>query len=402
LDKWEAYLLGQRFHDETDHKPLEWIRTTRDPRERLARWVLRLQEYNFTTRVVPGKEHDLADWLSRPEFEDEAPTITSGANSLVVQLDPGRSHFERLSLNEAGISSWNDTDSDVMLSVIPGVLRRKLIVKCHEVARTGCTKTYDLPRQKAYWAGMRSEVMAYVASCKRCRLRRGHTTRATHPMEPIFASEIGWLWSVGVMGHPGNDQRELIYRDNAKHLSRWVETAEVPSQRATTITGVVMNEIATDNGAPKMILAHQGPCFGSEELRSCLQIQATRSLRTAPYHPETTGLTERNNRAIKDWRRPMEPAKRLSPEELGEGRRKARENLTAVQERNREEPPSRKARPFPTSARVKWRAHQNPGRTGLGSRKLGSHWQGPFVVIDCRGSVYTIQDGRELIRVDGT
>ncbi|GAA47430.1 gap-Pol polyprotein [Clonorchis sinensis] len=96
------------------------------------------------------------------------------------------------------------------------------------------------------------------------------------------------------------------------------------------------------------------------------------------------------------------PTTRLSPEELDEERRKARENLTAVQARTRQKTASGKARSFPIGAKVKWKDHQNPGRSGLGSRKLGSRWQGPFVVTDRRGNVYTIQDGRGSKRVNGT
>ncbi|KER28970.1 hypothetical protein T265_04267 [Opisthorchis viverrini] len=52
--------------------------------------------------------------------------------------------------------------------------------------------------------------------------------------------------------------------------------------------------------------------------------------------------------------------------------------------------------------KVKWKDRQNSGRSGLGSRKLGSRWQGPFIVNDCRGSVYIIQDGRGSKVVNGT
>ncbi|KER21948.1 hypothetical protein T265_09847 [Opisthorchis viverrini] len=139
LIKWRPYLLGQRFRFETNHPSLECSRTTRDPRRNLVRRALWLQEYQFTIQHVPGKENHLADWLSRPEPKDEAPRIMIGANSLVIEMDPGRlvqiqrqapvlqkvvyalldgrsigngerdneletpqSHFDRLSLNDAG------------------------------------------------------------------------------------------------------------------------------------------------------------------------------------------------------------------------------------------------------------------------------------------------------------
>ncbi|GAA56239.1 gap-Pol polyprotein [Clonorchis sinensis] len=57
--------------------------------------------------------------------------------------------------------------------------------------------------------------------------------------------------------------------------------------------------------------------------------------------------------------------------------------------------------PLPVGAKVKWKDHQNPGRSGLGSRKLDSRWQGPFVVPNRRENVYTIQDGRRSKRVNG-
>ncbi|GAA52993.1 hypothetical protein CLF_109285 [Clonorchis sinensis] len=52
--------------------------------------------------------------------------------------------------------------------------------------------------------------------------------------------------------------------------------------------------------------------------------------------------------------------------------------------------------------KVNWKDHQNPGRSGLGSRKLGGRWQGPFVITDRQGNVYTVQDGRGSKRINGT
>ena len=75
------YLKGVRFSLRTDHGPLQWIMNLADASGRLARWRLRLLEYEFDIQYNPGREHHLADAMSRlptgggdvAEIEDEIP-----------------------------------------------------------------------------------------------------------------------------------------------------------------------------------------------------------------------------------------------------------------------------------------------------------------------------------------
>lgn len=107
LDKWRPYLLGRRFHVETDHKPLQWIKVAKDPRGKLARWALRLQEYDFTIQHVPGNENHLPDILSRAHEVDEFPAIAYGVNAFEMESDITALH--RAQRADTAISQIIDT-----------------------------------------------------------------------------------------------------------------------------------------------------------------------------------------------------------------------------------------------------------------------------------------------------
>ena len=59
------YLLGRRFRIRTDHPSLRWLGSFKEPQGQLARWLERLQEYNYEVQHRPGKQHSNAGSLSR-------------------------------------------------------------------------------------------------------------------------------------------------------------------------------------------------------------------------------------------------------------------------------------------------------------------------------------------------
>lgn len=65
LSHFRQYLYGRKFTVITDHRPLVWLHSIKDPSSRLWKWRLRLSEYEFEIRYKPGKVNSNADALSR-------------------------------------------------------------------------------------------------------------------------------------------------------------------------------------------------------------------------------------------------------------------------------------------------------------------------------------------------
>lgn len=108
---FRPYLFGRKFKIITDHKPLQWLMSLKEPNSRLVRWRLKLEEFDYEILYKKGKQNTNADALSRVEIYptetvppilqymheyNENPTLdpqpsTSRENdnqSIIVQADP--------------------------------------------------------------------------------------------------------------------------------------------------------------------------------------------------------------------------------------------------------------------------------------------------------------------------
>jgi len=65
LEHFRPCLLGHYFTVHTDHGALIWLHNFKEPECQLARWLKKLQEFQFSIVHRPGRKHNNADALSR-------------------------------------------------------------------------------------------------------------------------------------------------------------------------------------------------------------------------------------------------------------------------------------------------------------------------------------------------
>lgn len=135
---FRPYLYGRKFTLFTDHKPLTYIFSLKDPNDKMIRMRLQLEEYDYDVKYRPGKQNVVADGLSRintneinlneqndDENSSDAPTCHSA--------DTDDSHF--IEMTELPINYFKNqlilkkgqTDSLTYEQVFPNVHRRTII-----------------------------------------------------------------------------------------------------------------------------------------------------------------------------------------------------------------------------------------------------------------------------------
>lgn len=97
IRKFRAYVFATRFEVVTDHAALRWLRSIRDPRGRLGRWSLELQDCDFEVVHRPGTSNVVADALSR--------LPRSGVDATVAAIGQGTP-------DDAAVADEDDGDDD--------------------------------------------------------------------------------------------------------------------------------------------------------------------------------------------------------------------------------------------------------------------------------------------------
>ena len=88
---FRVYLLCKPFQLITDNRALTWLHSL-EPKGRIARWIMDLQELSFTVQHRAGKDNANADALSRfcpsSSINPPSPTLLKDNAVCFVQLTP--------------------------------------------------------------------------------------------------------------------------------------------------------------------------------------------------------------------------------------------------------------------------------------------------------------------------
>uniref|UniRef100_A0A2C9LB45 Reverse transcriptase/retrotransposon-derived protein RNase H-like domain-containing protein n=1 Tax=Biomphalaria glabrata TaxID=6526 RepID=A0A2C9LB45_BIOGL len=71
IKHFHKYLCGQTFTLRSDHASLQWLLSFKSPEGQVARWIERLQTYDFEIQHQKGQTHQNADALSRRPCKTE-------------------------------------------------------------------------------------------------------------------------------------------------------------------------------------------------------------------------------------------------------------------------------------------------------------------------------------------
>ena len=209
---FRQYLYGRTFTIVTDHRPLTWIFSVKDPSSRLLRWRLKLEEYEYEVVYKKGSNNTNADALSRIH-------VTEG---------------------------YTDSHDDK-----PGLTKEekhKIFQEMHDKpigGHLGMNRTYDRLKLFTTWPGMKQELEEYIRQCEICQKNKITQNKTKMPMKITTTPEVVWekcaLDIVGPLTQTLDGNRYVLtFQDE---LSKYTLAIPIDHQDAVTIAKAFVEEV---------------------------------------------------------------------------------------------------------------------------------------------------------------
>eukprot|EP00794_Sanderia_malayensis_P005342 gene5342-6012_t len=331
LEHFTAYVYGKKVIVYTDHRALQWLRDIKSPSGKLARWLLKLEEFDYEVVHKPGNLMQHVDALSRAPVLAIQVSTWSTSELLKLQEDdvdlsvvkswitdgcrPDEkpvegsdelktlySVFPVLSIRDGLLCrKWKDeTETEKHQIVLPKAIRDKILEEVHiQVGHFGISKTFDMLQQRFYWPGFYKSVVQFCKSCETCA-RNKTMPRPRWPLKPIEIIPIPfYMVGVDIIGPLKTTRfRNRYILTVIDYYTKYAEAIALENQEAETVVRA-LESIFSRHGMPAVLLSDQGTNFQSHLFTSMCRLFNIEKRRTTPYHPQTDGLCERFNGTLK-------------------------------------------------------------------------------------------------------
>jgi hypothetical protein len=269
---FRPYLYGRKFTIVTDHRPLTWIFSVKDPSSRLLRWRLRLEEFDYEVIYKKGSENRNADALSRIHTTSTVPEDKPN--------DPGPSQEDKA----------------------------RILKELHENptgGHLGMNRTYERIRLFSSWPGMKQEIEKYIRCCEVCQKNKITQNKTKMPLQITTTPDVVWEKSsldiVGPLTTTLAGNRYLLtFQDE---LSKFTLAVPIQQQDAETVAKAFVKEVVLKFGIPQVLLTDQGTNFLSELFANVCKLLKIKRIKTTAYHPQSNGALERTHRVLVEYLR---------------------------------------------------------------------------------------------------
>ena len=210
VQKWRAYLHGNRFTIKTDHQSLKYFLEQKMTTLFQQKWLSKLLGYDYDISYKKGKDNMVADGLSRAmqETDDTLSALSSSRPAWVQEIEESyyQDPLATTVIPELLIKPPTNNEFTFHEGILRkngliyvgnyGSLREKLVEDAHASAIGGHSGTKGtLKRLQLFfsWNSMGKDVLTNVTNCSTCQQNKNEHSKPPGFLQPLPIPTTPWL-----------------------------------------------------------------------------------------------------------------------------------------------------------------------------------------------------------------
>lgn len=314
IEKFRGYVEGSHFTVFCDHSSLTYLKTMKNPTPLMARWILRLNAFNFDIKYRKGTINVVPDCLSRIGMvnavtaDSQAQQVDTWYEELMKNVEQDKDQYPDFRILNGGLYK-NCVTADEMgirthrwKRVVPVAMRHDILRRFHDLptaAHLGYDRTINKIQQDYYWPKMAKEVKQYIQSCAICKASKAPTSLQTPTMGATKPARLPWelisIDYVGPMVRSRNGNTVLLVV--VDWITKFVIVEPFRAAIAQKMVSFLECYVFLRFSTPRVIVTDSGTQFTSHAFRSLLLRYNITHMRTAYYTP-MCNAAERTNRTL--------------------------------------------------------------------------------------------------------
>lgn len=303
LQRFRVYLLGQKFKIVTDCKAFEATMNNKNV-PKIARWVLQLQEYDFTVEHRAGKRMPHVDALSRMYLIQEESinkVIRKAQNEdentkAIIELIEQKGKYDHYVIKNDLLHRAKD---DRELIVIPSGMEFEILRRAHDQGHFKAKKMEDIIEREFYIPKLKEKAERHVHNCVTCILSDRKAGKSEGLLNPIPKEDVPLhtlhLDHLGPLKSTRKCYNHILAVIDAFTKFTWIfpvksTTSDETVQKMRIITSIF--------GNPKRVITDKGTAFTGAAFTDFCKTEKIDIVHTTTGVPRGNGQIERMNRTI--------------------------------------------------------------------------------------------------------
>nr|GFA70591.1 reverse transcriptase domain-containing protein [Tanacetum cinerariifolium] len=262
--KLRSYLIMNKSIVYTDHSALKYLFAKKDAKERLLRWILLLQEFDFKQKKKFFKD-------AQHYFWDDPYLFRTCADQIIRRCVVGKEAIDILHAFHSGPTGG------------------------HYGASYIAKKVFD---SGFYWLSIYKDAFELVKHCDSCQ-RQGKVSQRDEMLQNFIQNcEIFDVWGIDFMGLFPSSKGNKYILVAVDYLSKRVEAKALPTNDARVVVKF-LKSLFSRFGTPKAIISDRGTHFCYDKFSRVMEKYGVTHRLSTAYHPQTSGQVEVTNRGLK-------------------------------------------------------------------------------------------------------